>query len=240
MLVAPLRRLCLVPALWFGLGLFQFLVFFLFVGGNDFWQRGQASLAGMFVPFTLLLALLLPLLWWNLWGALDTGTFRGWLLGLPGNGWRFFAARLLAALAGLLILHALTLPAALMLLWLGDPDPVLLLWNYICSLWLGLSALGIAVGVMSVFGARPVGRTLVILLLFTVAIHGLFGLQGSLFPFAANLEWSGALQDLYYGSDSSAILPWTGTIGLTCLILGIFNIFGDPPWRRLLKREKPA
>ena len=129
---------------------YVFIIIFLLLSGfftfsvGGFFERNEASLAGFFLWHPWLYLFLVPAIGMRLWAEERRGGTLELLLTMPVTCWQAITGKFLAAWAVLGLALVLTFPMLITVMYLGEPDPGMLLSGYLGSFLLAGAYLALA------------------------------------------------------------------------------------------------
>ncbi len=195
-----------------------FLVLTHWIFFRGFFLIGQATMRDYFGLVPLVLLLFVPAVTMRLWAEeKKLGTLE-LLLTFPVRDWEVVVGKYLASFAFLAVVLALTLPLAITITALGNPDNGALVGGYLGSLLLGGAYLAIGIWASGLTQNQIVAFIIALALCFMLYIIGdpivLSSVPRVLVPFFANLSMGYHFDSIGRGVlDSRDLLYYLSVIG---------------------------
>jgi gliding motility-associated transport system permease protein len=197
--------------------LFLVLAHWLFFWFGGFFTVGQATLRDFFYFIPWIFLFFVPAVTMRLWAEeKKLGTIE-LLLTFPVKDWEVVIGKFLAALGFLAVAVLLTLPLAITVIALGNPDNGALICGYLGCILLGASFLAIGLWASSITANQIVAFIVTVVICFVLYVIGTPPVLGSvphaLVPFFANLSLSAHFDSIGRGVvDSRDVLYYLSII----------------------------
>jgi ABC-2 type transport system permease protein len=199
-----------------------FITLFLVVSQWLFFQGfflvGQATMRDFFGFIPIIFLVFVPAVTMRMWAEEQKLGTAELLLTFPVKDWEVVIGKFLASFSFLTVAVLLTLPLAVTISALGNPDDGALIGGYLGTLLLGASYLAIGLWVSSLTQNQIVAFIVTVVACFVLYIAGspvvLSTVPGFLVPFFANLSLSYHFDSIGRGVvDSRDVLYYLSIIG---------------------------